>query len=132
MLRNIMLSQQIRNSAAGSSSLLDSIDAVRNWRAVVLLLATFVVAVLVAAFGGALVAGLVSGSSSAFAQGSSVILTLLFTLLALAVAFYGLNAIGMMMMDEANGHPSRPIGAAVVSSLVTSHRLILVLLIIAV
>jgi hypothetical protein len=114
-----MLSQQIRNSAAGSSSLLDSIDAVRNWRAVVLLLATLVLAALVAALGGSL------------AQVSQVF-TLLFSLLALAVAFYGANAAGMMMMDEASGHPSRPIPAAVMSSLATSHRLVLLLLIIAV
>src|SRR5437764_5023527 len=112
-----MLSQQIRNSAAGSSSLLDNIDAVRNWRAVVLLLATFVIAAVVAALGASL--GQVS-----------FVLTLLFLLLALAVAFYGANAVGMMMMDEASGHPSRPIGAAVMSALVTSHRLILALLVI--
>lgn len=114
-----MLSQQIRNSAAGSGSLLDSIDAVRNWRAVVLLLATFVAAALVVALGGSM------------AQ-VSYLVPLLFSLLALGVAFYGVNAAGMMMMDEAQGHPSRPVGAAVASSLATSHRLILVLLIIAV
>jgi MFS family permease len=113
-----MLSQQIRTSAAGSGSLLDSIDAVRNWRAVVLLLATFVAAVLVMAVGASMV------RVSAF-------FPLLFTLLAFGVGFYGVNAAGMMMMDEASGHPSRPIGAAVMSSLATSHRLILVLLMIA-
>ena len=113
-----MLSQHIRSGAAGSSSLLDSIDAVRNVRAVVLLLATFVTAMLVAALAGAL------------AQ-TSIVLTLLFVLVAMAVVFYGGNAAGMMMMDEANGHPSRPIGAAVMSSVGTSHRLILLLLIIA-
>jgi hypothetical protein len=113
-----MLSQQLRNSAAGSSSLLDCIDGVRNWRAVVLLLATFVVAVLVAAVGASM------------ARAGSVF-PLLFSLLALGVIFYGANAVGMMMMDEANGHRSRPIGAAVMSSLATSHRLIFVLLIIA-
>jgi hypothetical protein len=112
-----MLSQQIRSGAAGSGSLLDSVDAVRNVRAVGLLLATFVIAAMVVAVGGSL------------AQVNGV-LTLLFSLLALAVVFYGANAAGMMMMDEANGQPSRPIGAAVMSSLATSHRLILVLLII--
>ena len=113
-----MLSQQIRSGAAGSGSLLDSIDAVRNWRAVVLLLGTLVLAALVAALGGSLVQ-------------VSQLVTLLFTLLALAVAFYGANAAGMMMMDEASGHPSRPIGAAVMSSLATSHRLVLLLLVVA-
>lgn len=113
-----MLSQQIRSSAAGSGSLLDSIDAVRNWRAVVLVLVTLVSATLVAAVGASLVQ-----VSAAF--------TGLFSLTALGIAFYGVNAAGMMMMDEAHGHPSRPISAAVMSSLATSHRLILVLVIIA-
>jgi hypothetical protein len=114
-----MLSQQIRSGAAGSGSLLDSIDAVRNWRAVVLLLATLVLAALVGALGGSLAR-------------VGQIFPLLFSLLAIAVAFYGANAAGMMMMDEANGHPSRPIAAAIMSSLATSHRLVLVLLIIGV
>jgi hypothetical protein len=113
-----MLSQQIRTSVTSVGSLLDSIDAVGNWRAVVLLLGTLVLAALVMALGGALVQ--VSG-----------VLTLLFSLLALTVAFYGANAVGMMMMDEARGFPSRPIVAAAMSSLATSHRLILVLLIVA-
>lgn len=108
-----MLSQQVRNSA----SLLDSIDAVRNWRAVLLMLTTFVVTALVLALGAAL--GSVSG-----------ILTLLFSLLALAVAFYGANAVGMMMMDEANGQPSRPILDAVTGAMLTAHRLVLVGLIV--
>jgi hypothetical protein len=114
-----MLSQQIRTGASGSGSLLDSIDAVRNWRAVVLLLATLVLAAVIVAVGGSLLR-------------VSQVFTLLFTLLAIAVAFYGSNAAGMMMMDEASGHPSRPIGAAVMSSLATSHRLVLLLLVIAV
>jgi hypothetical protein len=117
-MRQIMLSQQIRSSAAGSGSLLDSIDAVRNWRAVVLLLATFVAAVLVAAVGASMAR-------------VATLFPLLFTLLAFGVAFYGVNAAGMMMMDEASGQSSRPMMAAIMSSLATSHRLILVLLVIA-
>ncbi len=113
-----MLSHQLRTSAAGSSSLLDCIDGVRNWRAVVLLLATFVVAVLVTAVGASMAR-------------AGTLFPLLFSLAALGVVFYGVNAVGMMMMDEANGRVARPIGAAVMSSLATSHRLILVLLIIA-
>lgn len=54
----------------------------------------------------------------------------LFGLAAWAVAFYGGNAVGMMMLDEAGGQPSRSIGAALAASLATSHRLILVLLLV--
>jgi MFS family permease len=113
-----MLSQQIRSGVAGNVALLDSIDAMRNGRAVVLVLATFAIAASVAAL------------AVSFAP-TTPGLMLLFALLAVAVAFYGANAAGMMMMDEANGHPSRPIGAAVMSSIARSHRLILVLLIVA-
>lgn len=106
-----MLAQQIRNSG----SLLDSIDAIRNWRAVLLLLATLVAASVVFAVGGMLAT-------------VSVVLSLLFSLAALAVTFYGANAAGMMLMDEAQGHASRPPMAALMTSLATSHRLILVFL----
>lgn len=108
-----MLSQQIRSSA----SLLDSVDAVRNWRAVVLMMVTLAAAVLVAAVGFALAR-------------LSFVFTALFVLAAYGVAFYGANAVGMMMMDEAHGQPSRPPMAAVLSSLATSHRLILLLLLV--
>ena len=113
-----MLSQQIRSGVAGGGALFDSLDAMRNGRAVVLVLATFAIAAPVAALGVSLAP-------------TSPGLMLLFALLALAVTFYGANAAGMMMMDEANGHPSRPIGAAVMSSIARSHRLILVLVIVA-
>lgn len=106
-----MLSQQIRNSG----SLLDSIDAIRNWRAVLLLLATLVATALVLGLGGLLAT-------------VSWVFFLLFALLGYAVLFYGGNAAGMMIMDEAKGYPSRPAMAAVMASLATSHRLILVFL----
>lgn len=108
-----MLSQQIRSSA----SLLDSVDAVRNWRAVALMMATLAAAMLVASLGFALAR-------------VSFVFTALFVLAAYVVAFYGANAVGMMMMDEAHGQPARPVSAAVLSSLATSHRLILLLLLV--
>jgi len=110
-----MIAQQIKNSG----SLLDSIDAIRNWRAVCLLLATFVCMALVLAFGGLL------------AQ-ISYFLTALFMLAAYAIFFYGANAVGMMMMDEARGGEARPAMAAVTDSLAISHRLILVFLLLGV
>ena len=106
-----MLSQQIRSSG----SLLDSIDAIRNWRAMLVLLATMVATALLFAMGGLL-------------AGVTLALTGLFVLAGYAVLFYGANACGMMMMDEARGQPSRPPMDAVRQSLATSHRLILVFL----
>lgn len=104
-----MLSQQIKDS----STLLDSIDAMRNWRAVVLMLITLVAA------------GMVMGLGTLLA-GISYVFVALFGLAAYAVVFYGANAVGMMLMDEAQGQPSRPIVDAVLHSLATSHRLLLV------
>lgn len=104
-----MLSQQIKDS----STLLDSIDAMRNWRAVVLMLITLVAA------------GMVMGLGTLLA-GVSYVFVALFALAAYAVVFYGANAVGMMLMDEAQGQPSRPIVDAVLHSLATSHRLLLV------
>lgn len=106
-----MLSQTLKTSG----SLLDSIDAIRNGRAVALLLLTFIAAALVFAFGGLLAR-------------VSWFFFAVFALLAYAVAFYGANAVGMMMMDEARGQPSRPMAAALTDSLAQSHRLILVML----
>ena len=106
-----MLSQQIKDTG----SLLDSVEAIRNWRAVCLLLVTFVaVAVLVAAGGW-------------LAQTSFVFLAF-FMLLAYGVLFYGSNAVGLMMMDEARGLEARPVAAAVATALGSAHRLIFVLL----
>lgn len=106
-----MLSQQIKDS----KTLLDCIDAMRNWRALVLLLVTLVA--------GAMVMGL--GSLLA---GVSTVFVALFGVAAYAVLFYGVNAVGVMLMDEAHGLRSRSIADAVGHSLAHSHRLLLVYL----
>ncbi len=110
-----MISHQIKNSG----SLLDSIDAISNWRAVGLLLATFVCMALVSAVGGLL------AQISYFFTGVSL-------LAAYVIFFYGANAVGMMMMDEARGQVSRSAMAAIADSMAISHRLILVFLLLAV
>ncbi len=109
-----MLSNQIRNSG----SLIDSVDAIRNWRAVLLLLVTLACTAVIMAFGGVM-------------ANLSLIFTGLFALLAYVVLFYGVNAVGMMMMDEARGEPARPTLSAVLASVAVSHRLILVFLLLA-
>jgi hypothetical protein len=110
-----MISQQIR----ASGSLLDSIDAVRNWRAALVLLGTFVAMALVFALGGMLAR-------------FSFLLFGVFVLAAYVVLFYGANAAGMMIMDEARGQRSRAPMTAVMDSLAISHRLILVFLLLGV
>lgn len=108
-----VLSQQLRSNGL----LLDSIDALRNWRAALVLLATLVVMALV--FG-------LSGLLSQW----NLVLFAMSALLAFVVLFYGVSAAGIMLMDEALGRPSRSAAAAVLASLSTSHHLLVVWLLV--
>ena len=108
----------IQQQLSQSASLLSAVDAVRNWRAAALMLVSMVLATLIFGLGG--VVGL---------QVHAVLGTVFF-LLGFAVAFYGANAVGIMLMDEARGATSRSILAATLTSLATGHRLILVMLLV--
>jgi hypothetical protein len=103
------LSQQL--SSAGS--LLDATEAIGNWRALALLGATIVSTVLLPYL------FTLTGSGALMSFGM---------LLALVVMFYGVNAVGIMLMDAARGAESRSMLDAVLSSLFSSHRLLLVAL----
>ena len=110
----------IQQQLSQSSGMLAAVDSIRNWRAAALMLGTLLVAVLVMAL-GTLITGQVHWS-----------LGIVFFVLALAVSFYGANAVGIMLMDEAQGLQSRPVMAALVTSLSIGHRLILLLLLVGV
>ena len=103
-----------------AGSLLNCINAVRNVRALLLLVGSLVLAGLLIGLGGVL--------------GFKVhgILGFLFGLIGVAVGFYGVHAAGIMLMDEAKGGISRPVMAAVLTALGTAHRLILVMLLVGV
>jgi hypothetical protein len=106
-----------RNPLDALSLVLGSVEAVRNLRALYVLLATFAIAGLLTAMAEAsLVKGGIWGPIEAGA--------------ALFVAFYGGNAAGILVMDDARGVRAREIGDAVRSSLSTAHRLLLVLLLV--
>jgi len=96
---------------------LESIEAVRNGQALYVLLATF-------ALGGLLLAM----ARSALVRGAPA-WGVLEGGLALTVAFYGGNATGLLLMDEARGVVSRGVGRAVRDALAGAHRLIGVLLV---
>lgn len=95
---------------------LGSIQAVRNGRAVFVLLAAFAAAGLLLAM-----------AESALAREAGT-LAILEAGLAFTVAFYGANAAGLLVMDEARGRNPRDVATAVVDALVSAHRLLLVLL----
>jgi MFS family permease len=108
----------IQQQLSQSASLISAVDAVRNWRAAALLLISFVAAGLLFALAGIVTARI------AWPVGA------VFMILGFAAAFYGINAAGIMLMDEAQGAPSRPMLAAMMTSLATGHRLILVMLLV--
>lgn len=94
-----------------SGSLLDATSAIGNWRALVLFAASTVAAVLVF--------GLLVATQSAAG-------VLLGAVLGWLLAFYGVNAVGIMLMDATRDGESRTPMQAVAASLLTSHRLLLV------
>ena len=94
---------------------LRSVDGVRNTRALGVLLGTF-------ASAGLLVAMAEASSARADTWWGP-----LQAMLALLMAFYGGNAAGILVMDDARGGPVRDIGAALRASLTTAHRLLLAL-----
>jgi len=95
---------------------LASIDAPRNLRALYALLAGFCAAGLLLAM-----------AQSALAR-SEELLSALWMGLALAVAFFGVNTTGLMLMDQARGLPVRDPQDALADALRSGHRVLLALL----
>ena len=96
---------------------LASIEAVRDGRAMYVLLATFSLAGLMAA--GAQAAFGRTELPWAIAQGAS----------ALFIAFYGTSAAGLVSMDRAMGLPPRELGDAVRDALGIGHRVLVALVV---
>ncbi|MBK9440872.1 MAG: hypothetical protein IPN53_05950 [Comamonadaceae bacterium] len=108
------MSQAVQNIKIGT--LISAVDSIRNWRAVLLM------------FGAMFLAGLLWGLGGWLSMKIHPAAGLLFFLAGLATFFYGINGVGIMLMDEARGVQSRPIVSAVLESLATGHRLILAFL----
>jgi hypothetical protein len=121
--RNVHV-KALKQQLANSGSLLDALDAAMNWRALVLLSATFVATVLVAA---------VFGAITAFVASSSLVLSsivgLVSALVVGGIALVGINATGIMLADEVWERDPRGIIPSLLASALTSHRLVLILLI---
>jgi len=98
------------------SRVLASIDAPRNLRALYALLAGFCMAGLLLAM-----------AQSSLARGQEL-LGALWLGLALAVAFFGVNTTGLMLMDQARGVPVRDPQDALSDALRSGHRVLLALL----
>jgi hypothetical protein len=96
---------------------LASFQSVRNGRALFVLLAAFSCAGLLLAM-----------AESAIAR-SATVMAVIEAGLAFTVAFYGANAAGLLVMDEAQGRPPREVAQAVADALGCAHRLLAVLLV---
>jgi len=97
---------------------LNSLEAVRNGRALWALLATFCTAGLLLAM---------AESSLARADGPWGVI---WAGLALTVAFYGINTTGLLVMDQALGRPVRDVQDAFTDALGSAHRVLLTLLVV--
>ena len=98
------------------SRVLASVDALRNLRALYALMAGFCMAGLLLAM-----------AQSALVREQSL-LSALWMGLALAVAFFGVNATGLMLMDQARGLPVRDPQDAFADALRSGHRVLLALI----
>lgn len=94
---------------------LSSVDSVRNGRALYALLATFAAAGLLLAVAENALAR--DAMRWGMAWGGAALTTL----------FYGSNAAGLILFDEALGLPCRDVGQALRDALASAHRLLLVL-----
>ncbi len=100
----------------GLRAVLSSIDGVHHLRALGGLLSTFAAAGL-----------LLSMAESSLARGDADWWATAQLIAAAVVAFYGANAAGLLLMNDARGLPMRGLADALVDSLQQSHRLLLVL-----
>lgn len=103
----------LRDPLGALGAVLHSIESLRNGRALYLLLLSFAVSGL-----------LLSMAQRAAAGGGLAVVA--WAALAAAAVFYGSNAAGLVLMDEARGLPGRSPAAALGDALRTSHRLLLV------
>ena len=107
-----------RDPLSALSLVLRSVEAVRNTRALAVLLGTFASAGMLVAMAESSLARNAGGWGPLQAGA------------ALFVAFYGGNAAGILVMDDACGREVRDIPAALRASLATAHRLLLALAIV--
>ena len=116
-------SADLRNNLSHSSSLLEALNAVTQWRPFAVLAMSFLAcAVISAAFGG-LTMSLIGSSN-----GMAAFVGFLGMLITFSIGLVGMNAAGILVSDAVWGRVQRSILQAVLVSLFTSHRLLLVIL----
>lgn len=117
------VSSELRNRLTESGSLLGALDAITRWRPFALLIMTFLACVVIAALFAGIGAGLARQS-----MGLVAFVGFVGMLLVAVTALIGVNGAGIMLSDDVWARPQRGIKAALLVSLFTSHRLVLILL----
>lgn len=117
------VSSQLRSRLSESSSLLGALDAITRWKPFLLLILTFLACVVSAA-----VLGAITGALAQHSGALAAIMGFVTVLLVFAISLIGINATGIMLADDVWERPQRGIGDALLASLFTSHRLIIILL----
>lgn len=117
------VSSELRNKLTESGSLLGALDAITRWRPFALLIMTFLACVAIASLFAGIGAGLARQS-----VGLAGFTGFIGMLMVAITALIGINGAGIMLSDDVWGRPERGIKAALLVSLFTSHRLVLILL----
>lgn len=117
------VSSELRNKLTESGSLLGALDAITRWRPFAMLIMTFLACVVIASLFAGIGAGLARQS-----VGLAAFAGFIGMLLVGITALIGINGAGIMLSDDVWGRPQRDIKTALLVSLFTSHRLVLILL----
>lgn len=104
---------KVSTQLQSSWSLLDSVEAVKNWKALLLLAGTLILAIY---------------CLWTFYSPVRPVGNFLTMLSSFGVLLYGTSAVGIMLMDTAKAGESRSVSAALLASAVTTHNFILVIL----
>ncbi|NOT18139.1 MAG: zinc-ribbon domain-containing protein [Sulfuriferula sp.] len=109
--------QSTPNHLAGTTMLFRALDAAKNWRALGLLIATTITAILITAIFGFIASRFGMGTMSVITGGLGMII-------AMIAFFTGFSAVGILLMDEAKLNPQRSILNALFTGLATLPRFV--------
>lgn len=117
-------STNFKKQLSHSSSLIDAVDAVAKWKPTALLTSTAVTSIILATLFAAITESFIRQSGTlagitAFIGFMSV----------LSITVLGLNATGIWLSDEVFNRSQRSIKDAIIASIFSSHRLLIVLLV---
>lgn len=115
----------LQNHLAGTSMLFRALDATKNWRALGLLIASSICAILVMSLFAYIATRFTMNGNG----GMAAITGGLGALLATVIFFTGLSAVGILLMDQAKSNPPRALSNALFAGLAALPRFLGLILI---